>query len=290
MFERDSTRIGIIGAGRLAASLAAALHAAGYGIQAVSSRDEGSARRLAASLGASPRTGSPSDVAACSDLVFLTVPDAAIAEVAAGTRWHRRQAVVHCSGAFGLEALEPARAAGAAVGSFHPLQSFSARDGDPRRFHGITCGIEAAGALSDALEAMASYFGAQVVRLEGVDRAAYHAAAVFASNYVVSIMVAAREAWALAGLPAGSARPALAPLLLGAAQNVAAHELREALTGPVARGDVDTVRRHLLALGDTELADLYRRLGANLLPLELPHEAAIAAGLRRAFDAPAIHE
>lgn len=280
-------RVGIIGAGRLGASLAAALIEAGYRLDAVASRSPESAARLAHELGRPAIPSSAEAVVEGCDLVFLAVPDAAVGEVAASLPWLRGQGVVHCSGALPLDALGPAASRDAACGCLHPLQSFPSRAGDASRLRGITCGIEAGGELSAALEAMAERIGARAIRLEGVDRAAYHAAAVFVSNYVVALMAAAREAWTLAGLPSEGARPALAPLLTGAADNVARHDLDEALTGPIARGDEGTVRRHLEVLGDTELAALYRGLGAELLTIGLPHDGRITALLRDALAPPA---
>lgn len=280
MTEGGATRIGFIGAGRLAASLGAALVEAGYAVEGVASRHAESASRLAAGLGAEVRALTEHQLAERCDLVFLTVPDAAVADVATRIRWREGQAVVHCSGALTLAALGHPAAEGAATGCLHPLQSFPSLEGDASRFRGVTCGIEADSPLGGILETMANRIGANVVRLEGVDRAAYHAAAVFASNYVVALMAAARRVWTDAGLPAEAARPALAPLLQGAADNVARLDLREALTGPIARGDVETVRRHLGALGENELAHLYRALGSQLLALDLPHDEAIAAVLR----------
>ncbi|MGE0229167.1 MAG: Rossmann-like and DUF2520 domain-containing protein [Dehalococcoidia bacterium] len=286
MLDTESLRVGLLGAGRLAASLGAALTEAGYRIEGVASRRPESARRLSSSLAPSVAPLSSQELVERCDLVFVTVPDAAVTSVASSVDWRSAQAVVHCSGALGLTALAGAAARGAAVGCFHPLQSFPALEGDASRFRGIACGIEASGDLSLVLESVAARTGASVVRLEGVDRAAYHAAAVFASNYVVSLMAAARRAWTEAGLPADAARPSLAPLLKGAADNVSRHELREALTGPVARGDVETVRRHLVALGDSGLAALYRELGAQLLTLRLPHDSTTAIALEAALAPP----
>jgi predicted short-subunit dehydrogenase-like oxidoreductase (DUF2520 family) len=279
MLERSSTRVGLVGAGRLAASLAAALQAAGYRVAAVASAREASARELAARLESGPAAREAQAVADDCDLVFLTVPDGAIAAVAGAVRWREGQAVVHCSGALGLDILAPAREAGANIGCLHPLQSFPSREGAPARFRGITCGVQGAEPLGAALERVARDLGATPVRLEGVDRALYHAAAVFASNYVVSLMAAAARTWEQAGLPLEAARPALAPLLLGAAGNIEAHELPEALTGPVARGDIATVQRHLAALDDASLRALYRGLAAELLRLPLGHSPEVASRL-----------
>ena len=278
--EARPKSIGIIGAGRLGASLAMALEAAGYRVAAVASRSAESAASLAARLGEATALSSQQLAASC-ELVFITVPDGQIATVAAELKWSAGQAVVHCSGALGLDALAPAIEAGARAGCLHPLQSFSSRDGEPERFRGIVCGVEGAAPLDSTLERIAADLGAGVVRLEGVDRARYHAAAVFASNYAVALMAAARRTWELAGLPADEARPALSPLLRGAASNVSESELAEALTGPVARGDVATIERQLAALGeDRELLELYRHLGAELLRLDLRHPTEAAARLR----------
>ena len=270
MDREASPSIGVIGPGRLGASLAAALTAAGYHVARAAGRDREAARSLAREC----------------DIVFLTVPDARIEPVCAALPWHAGQSAVHCSGALGLDVLAPAAEAGAATGCFHPVQSFPSRQPEPERFRGIVCGVEAGGELGTVLERLAHDLGATTVRLEGVDRALYHAAAVFASNAVVALAAAAERTWALAGLPPATAHAALSPLLLGAASNVAALGTVTALTGPVARGDVATVERHLRALAaDPALLDLYRRLGAELLalPLGLPDEAR--ARLAALFEA-----
>lgn len=235
-------RVQVIGRGRLGTSLAAAVAGAGC---TVAGAAEGT-------------TGA--------NLVFLCVPDGRIAEVAAGVAWSAGQFAVHCSGALGLEVLEAATALGAVAGCLHPIQTFPSREPEPGRFRGITCGVEAPEPLGGVLESLVEALGAVPIRLEGVDRRLYHAAAVFASNYAVALMSVAGRTWELAGLPGQAARPALAPLLLSAASNIARMELAEALTGPVARGDVETVRRHLAALSaDASLDALYRGLGAELL-------------------------
>ena len=247
---------------------------------AVASRSAASARRLASRLHGAEAL-SAAEVSRRCELVFLTVPDDELAALARALPWRSGQGGVHCSGALDLDVLRPATEAGAVAGCLHPLQTFPSRAAEPERFRGIVCGVEGAAPLGSLLERIAGEIGAGVVRLEGVDRAAYHAAAVFASNYVVALAAAARDAWQLAGLPPERARSGLAPLMAGAAKNVLEHELVEALTGPVARADVATVERHLVALaGDPELRDLYRRLGAELLRLDLHHPGAAAARLR----------
>ena len=250
--------IGIIGAGRLGTSLAAAAGAAGYEVAAVSnSRAQQSLRQ----------------VTEAAQLVFLAVPDGSIAEIAGSLPWRAGQYAVHCSGALGRETLLAAEAAGAITGTFHPLQTFPSRTPEPRRFRGIAIGIEAPVPLGPVLETVATDLGARPFRMEGVDRALYHASAVVASNLLVALASAATRLWAMAGLPEDTGRTSLAPLITAAATNIASMELGDALTGPIARGDIETVARHLAALESApELRELYRRLSLELLrlPLSLP--------------------
>ncbi|MCC6237496.1 MAG: DUF2520 domain-containing protein [Dehalococcoidia bacterium] len=273
--------IGVIGAGRLGGALARALVACGYRVDKVVGRSGDLAQLLARASGAAP--ASASEVVAACDLVVLAVPDGVIEVVAGAEHWRPGQAVVHCSGAVGLEALRVPRARGALVGCFHPLQSFSGDDG-PERFRGVTVGVEGSAPLAAWLETMARDLGATPLPLEGVDRARYHAAAVLVSNDVVALMAAAARTWEAAGLPREEARAALAPLLLGAARNIEARPLEQALTGPVARGDVETVRRHLEALRAwPDLLALYRALGRELLGLALAIDPAARAALEALF-------
>lgn len=278
-----ATTVGFVGAGRLGATLAFALAETGYRVTAVASRHLPGVQALATALGPDVEfTTDAGRVAAACDLVFLTVPDAAIAPTCRSIAWEPRHLVVHCSGALGLDALADVTEAGGIAGCLHPLQSFPSRSPEPDRLRGIFCGVEGDDPLGALLEQMVTGFGAQPFRLEGVERTLYHAAAVFVSNHVVALASAAGRLWTLAGLPEPLARQALSPLLLAASANVAALELRDALTGPVARGDVGTVEAHLRALAaDPALRELYRALSAELLRLPLLHDPDTASQLRR---------
>ncbi|MDA0352289.1 MAG: DUF2520 domain-containing protein [Chloroflexi bacterium] len=282
-----SSSIGIIGAGRVAGALADALLKCGRPLDGVASRTLERAEALAKYL-PFVRATTIEELVATNDLVFLAVPDDAIEGLSSGLAWRSGQAVVHLSGGRGLEVLAMATAAGAVAGCLHPLQTFPGGEEPARaraRFNGIACGVEAAAPLDALLEAIVDDLGGHSFRLEGVDRAAYHAAAVFVSNDVVAAMGAATRAWALAGLAEADARAALSPLLQATAAAIAGRTLPEALTGPVARGDVETVRRHLQSLaGDPALHGLYRRLGAELLRLELGHSPETASALSELFN------
>jgi len=283
----DRSPIGVIGSGRLGTALAQALLAARRPLDAVASRTRAHADELASGL---PFVAAAEidELVASSDIVFLAVADDVIEQAARAIAWRPGQAVVHLSGGRGLDALIAVTEAGGTAGCLHPLQTFPG-DETPAaaraRFHGIACGIEAPPPLDAVLAGIVEALGGRSFRLEYIDRMAYHAAAVFVSNDVVAAMVAASRAWALAGLPASEARGALGALLTASAAAITERPLTEALTGPIARGDVETVRGHLAALeSEPELRALYRGLGAELLRLDLGHDADAAAALRELLD------
>jgi predicted short-subunit dehydrogenase-like oxidoreductase (DUF2520 family) len=288
-------RLGFVGAGRAGTALARGLAAAGWPVVAVSSRRPERAARLAALLPGARPLPTAQAVADAADLVFLTVPDAAIAPVAASIAWRAGQAVVHTSGVESLAPLAAARAAGARVGSLHPLQTFAAEPAaEPLApFAGIVCALEGDAALLPRLEAMAVALGARPLVLPAEAKPLYHAAAVLASNYLVALLHQAAALWSAFGVPERAAIAALLPLVRATVENVAAVGPAEALTGPIARGDTPTVAQHLAALARAypEALPTYRALGAATLALaqerlEPAAVAALAALLRPEASSP----
>lgn len=282
-----SARIGVLGLGRLGACLTRALVAAGVTQIAIATRERAVADQLGASLGTHVQVVDAADVARVAELLFIAVPDGQVPQVAAGLPLSAAHSVVHLSGVLGLDCLAAAAQQGAQIGALHPLQAFP-RNAEAALFRGIHAGIEASEpGLFAELEQIARGLGATPFSLAGVDRAAYHAAAVFASNYAVALHAAAAQVWQLAGLPLATARSALAPLTLGAAQAIDARELPEALTGPIARGDVSSVASHLQALqGDPDRVRLYRALARELLRLPLGLSAEAQSALIKLLDDP----
>ena len=217
--------------------------------------------------------------------MFLTVPDRAIEsfadEIAAAGGLPRGVAFVHCSGALGLGVLD-SLAAGHAVGSFHPLQSFP----EPRTSEAFRGSLVAIDASSDALrrrlQRLARDLGARSRDVREAERVLYHAAAVFASNYLVALASDAVELLQSIGWSEREAVAGLVPLMQGALAEVGRRGPTAALTGPIRRGDAETVTRHLEALagldsgarrGGGRKADVYRMLGQTAL------EIATRAGL-----------
>ncbi len=247
----QKARIGFVGAGRLATTLAMALGAAGEHIAGVSSRADSSARTLTSRCRATRPIGVFSDkqllINAC-DIVFITVPDDAIEKVVNEVKWREGQQVVHCSAATEVSALDKAAADGASTGGFHPLQLFSDPEVAIRHLRGSTVAIEAQGTLKDTLIRLTLLLGMNPIELPMGARGAYHVAANLAASCLLATLKEAEDIWTQCGLPQKQALPALMPLCLGtlAAANQAG--IAKAVAGPISRGDLNVVNRHLNTL------------------------------------------
>jgi predicted short-subunit dehydrogenase-like oxidoreductase (DUF2520 family) len=253
--------VGIIGAGAVGTALARALAACGADVCAVASRHADRARALAERL--PDARALPAEVLVGeADLVLLAVPDGAIRPLAESLPWRAGQGVAHLCGAIGAEALAPAAARGARTASLHPLMTFTPAVATlpeaalRERLAGCSWALDAADAgLAATLEELVRALGGRAVRLGAEDRLPYHLAAVLASNYVVALMAGATRLWSAFGVAGDEALAALLPLLRGAVENLAADGLPQALSGPIARGDLDTVAAHLAWLREHARAD-----------------------------------
>ncbi len=286
MSAAERPRLAFVGAGRVGSTLSQTLHWRGYTIAAVYSRTPESAARLAGKLQAQTAR-SAADAAQNAQLTFLTVPDDAIVpvceELARGADLTGR-AVVHTSGVTSVAALSVAKARGAWTGGLHPMLPIMDTELSPRMTFSVPWVAEAPDVtfgVESEHEPLRSWLAAIVKALNGValwlrpgeDRARYHAAGVIASNYVVTLF--AEAIGLLKTLDSGGDSrtgertderilgQTLVHLVDHTLQNIKAVGTVQALTGPIARGDAGTVRKHLEALEkeDPELAELYRLLG-----------------------------
>lgn len=267
-------RVGFIGAGRVGRGLSLALSRCGYEISGVASRARGDAQ----------------SVVEASGLVFLTVPDDAIAAVCSRLKWKTSHSVVHCSGAAELSVLDAAARAGASVGGLHPLQMFADPEVAARGLAGCAIAVEAAEPLAATLRAMVAALGARLLALPPGARAAYHAGAHYAAAFVCTLLAEGTEIWRRIGIAPDDALGALLALLRGATGAVAHSGPARAMAGAVARGDVATVKRHVDALGrlDPQLRELYCALALRSVPLALAAggiDAERAAQIRAVLSA-----
>jgi predicted short-subunit dehydrogenase-like oxidoreductase (DUF2520 family) len=250
--------IGIIGAGAVGTALGTALHRAGWPVVAVASRDEARRSRFRSLVPTARAFAEAAPVLDEAELIIMAVPDDAIAALAGELRLYSGQALVHTSGVLGAEVLEAARAAGTQVGAFHPLVAFADTERAISALHGATVAVEGDDQLASLLATMAEALGATAVRLAPGSKAAYHAAAVLAAGGFVALLDAIAELGAAAGLDEAGSLAVYGGLIEQTLGNARALGIRAALTGPMTRGDVGTLERHLDALA---------RLAPGALPL-----------------------
>jgi predicted short-subunit dehydrogenase-like oxidoreductase (DUF2520 family) len=229
-------------------ALGLAASRAGWPVTAVASRDPGRRARFVGLIPGARSFDVPAALAEEVDLLFLTVPDDAVGSVAAQLRLYAGQGVVHTSGALPASVLEPARAAGTAAASFHPLVAFADVERSAMALRGATVALEGDGSLVELLGELATAIGAQPVRLPPGGKAAYHAAAVLSAGGFIGLLDAIAEVGRGAGLDERGSLAIYAPLIRQSLANAEALGIADALTGPLLRGDVETVRMHLATL------------------------------------------
>lgn len=269
--------LGVIGPGRAGAGLALAWARAGYQVQLHGRRPKPLPSPL--TLTVAP-TGEPPPWLTQISVLILAVPDDAILPLAealaASGRIQSSHVVLHLSGSRGQEALQALAASGAALGSLHPLQTLVEPDRAPLHLRGAWAAVEGMPRAVESAERLARAVGLRPFRLRSEDKPLYHAGAVFASNYFVVVEAVAEQLVQRAGLSEADAWAALRPLVRGTLDNLVREGPLKALTGPVLRGDADTLLRHLATLPEPVVA-LYRELG----------EAALELARRRGQDAAA---
>ena len=284
MTDVDTLRIGFIGAGRLGKALAWHCAHQGLHVHATASIRPEQARVLAERVpGCEVMTSQ--EVADSCDLVFVTTPDEAIGPTADALRWRAGSFVVHCSGATEVSTLAKAASDGACIGGFHPLQTFGDPQAAARSLPGCTITVEADEPLDAVLVAMAGRLGCAVNRLPAGARPLYHAAAGYTSQFVNALLREASGMWQSWGSSEEASVQALVPLVRGTLASIAQAGLAQGMPGPVSRGDVASVRKHVAAIEafDPQALDLYRQLCERTVRLALDGqriEAPVAARVR----------
>ncbi len=242
--------VGVVGTGRVGAVLGAALARAGHRVVAASGVSRQSVERADALLPGVPLRPVP-EVVGAADLVLLTVPDDELADLVAGlsrTRaWAAGQIVVHTSGRYGVQVLEPAAASHVIGLALHPAMTFTGTSVDLDRLAGCCFGVTAPTAARPMAEALVVEMGAEPVWIAEADRPRYHAALAHGSNHLVTLVAQSLQVLRDCGIEAPDR--VLAPLL-SAALDGALRSGDAAVTGPVSRGDAGTVSAHLRELAD----------------------------------------
>ena|GEM_PF-42351 len=269
--RRHMLKTGFVGAGTTGNALAVRLSQKGWPVVGVSSRTLSSAQKLASRVPGCQAYRTAQELADVAEMVLITTPDDVIAQVCSQVHWHKGQSVLHCSGAHSVDILEPAKKVGAAVGSFHPLQTFADIDQAIANLPGSTFAVEAEEPLLSTLQELTQLLSGNWVKLGSGDKVLYHVAAVFACNYLVTLVKLALDLWKDFGVSSKEATTALLPLVRGTVNNIGRIGLPACLTGPIARGDLGTIERHLRALAgrSPSLLTAYKELGLQTIPIAL---------------------
>ncbi|MBI4410432.1 MAG: DUF2520 domain-containing protein [Gemmatimonadetes bacterium] len=267
-----SEQIVIVGPGRMGLALGAALHQAGEVERLIyhgRTLEPPPHPLFDPEGGAEYRLG-PHPVPAGTTIVILAVPDQALAEVAHDLALVATAppgcVALHLAGALSADVLTPLHSAGYAIGSLHPLQTVADRWSGGDRLFGAAFALAGEPAAIAAGRRLVSALGGRTLLIPPALRPVYHAAAVLASNSLVALAAAAARLLGQAGVAEDDAVPSILPLVRGTLDNLEHLGAPAALTGPIARGDLDTVRLHLARLSREDRA-LYCALGLETLRL-----------------------
>lgn len=263
------SKLGFIGAGPVGTTFGVRLSQKKYEVVAIFDLSQAAAKQFADRIPGCRILQSAQMVVDAAEIIFITTPDDYIAKVAGSLKWQTGKSAVHCSGATTVHALDVPKEQGAMVGGIHPCQTFAGIDQAIENLPGSTFAIEAEEPLRTTLTDMARALNGDWLYLTAEQKALYHAAACIACNYFDTVVGIACDLWRHFGKTPGDALNAYIPLLRGALNNLAQVGLPAALTGPIARGDVKTIRGHLDSLGryQPDLLPLYKELGRWTIPI-----------------------
>lgn len=259
--------ISIIGAGVVGTAIGEALESRGFSVAAVAARSQASRDRAGAHLSARI-TADSIDAARSGDIIFITTSDDLIQttceDIAANGGFDANDTVFHMSGALGLDALGGAAHYGARTGSIHPMQTFPDVDAAVGALPGTVFGVTAKGETLALAEEIVFALGGEPFLISDEDKPIYHAAACAISNFLVALVHYGEALYGEIGIPKETADKAFLPLIRTTVNNIEKKGTAASLTGPIARGDADTVRRHLQAMEGAApwAVSLYRELGA----------------------------
>jgi predicted short-subunit dehydrogenase-like oxidoreductase (DUF2520 family) len=271
LFEKTNTSIGFVGAGLLGNGLGKAISKKGYQVTSVASQNFSSAKQFARRIEGCTPYKSIEEVSKISDLIFITAPDDSIEAIASNLQGSKGKAVIHCSGVLSTKELQKTRDEGAYVGCFHPLQTFPSVKVAVKNMVNTTFSIEASKPLRKFLEKMTKDLGGHYIYLKSDEKILYHAAATITSGYTVTLLKLALDLWYQFDFSRDKALKALLPLLKGTITGIESVGISKALTGPISRGDILTITKHLHAINKTapSILPAYCQIGLNQIPLAL---------------------
>jgi predicted short-subunit dehydrogenase-like oxidoreductase (DUF2520 family) len=265
MKNKNSYKFAIIGLGMVGTAIGHLLNKSGHKIIAISDKSAAALKK------ALPYTGgevfrNPRQAVREADCILITTPDDIISSVCseiADSELVADKFIFHMSGAGGLDLLDSAKKAGAVIASIHPLQSFSSIDTAINNIPGSIFGITANKKAQKQAEIIVQNLNGIPIFISAAQKPLYHAAACVASNYLVSLLNVVESIYESIGISKTNARKAYLPLICGTIKNIENSGSIQALTGPIARGDAGTIKKHIAAIAKTQpdYLSLYCALG-----------------------------
>jgi predicted short-subunit dehydrogenase-like oxidoreductase (DUF2520 family) len=257
----------IVGCGRLGTNLGIQLKAAGHSPIGLSARNIKSIQESNKLIKAKIVDTYPWKVTKNADIIFITTPDDAIEQTCKEIIYNNglRQSafVYHCSGSLSSKSLVSAIQSGHYVGSFHPLQSFPVKYLQPNPFENIYISVEGDKPAIELGKSIAFDLKAKITEISTDGKSLYHAAAVVASNYLVTLLELAKQLNINAGISDNISLEVLKPLIHGTLNNIEKQGVTNALTGPISRGDERTIQNHVRNIAQVlpDYSNLYNILG-----------------------------
>jgi predicted short-subunit dehydrogenase-like oxidoreductase (DUF2520 family) len=286
----EAFRISLVGAGRVGSLIAKRLHQKGYHFRTIHSRSLSSAKQLAAAVAANGFTNNVLDLDRATNLILITTPDGAIESVAESLSHHKLKFqslfVGHVSGALSSDALAKLRDMGAYTFSMHPIQTFATAD-DSNLADVFNCYFGLESAESEAVEVgkkLIHDLGGKVLFVPKAAKTLYHISAVMLSNYLVTLTALSAEIFSGLGLKSADSVKIFEPLIAGTIRNLkSAETASDALTGPIERGDIETIKRHLTELADQlpHLIPVYSALAMETVRLAVRKESLSQTDARK---------
>ena len=263
--------INIIGCGKLGKTIAKlfTINSVGQILGIVNSTIESSAE-AARYVGQGAAFASIKELPAA-DIYFITTRDGYIKkvceELVAAKNLKKGAIIVHCSGALSSNELDIAKTLGCLIASVHPVRSFADPDMSVSAFKGTICAFEGDGEVLPSMKKLFESIGGNIFMIKGENKKQYHSAIVMANNYLVTLHFHATKNLISAGVDDKTAKILISSMMLDALNNLKNLEHKKALTGPVQRGDVETIRGHLASIEDKSTRNIYATLGEGTLPL-----------------------
>lgn len=283
--------LAVIGPGKVGTSIGILAARAGYPVVAVGGRRKESTLVAARRIGKDVRACNIMEAGQSAKIVLLCLPDDVIErackKLAQQNKFIEGAVVAHCSGALSSDILSAARDyCKCSVASMHPMQTFPTIDAAIKTMGGTYCFYEGDERAIPVIERFAKNIGLRPVRIASTSKTLYHAAAVTACNYFVALIDSAIVLAEKAGIDRTTAWSALEPLVATTLNNITELGTTQSLTGPIARGDVKTVRRHLQELAEMEgyVASVYRAMGLYTVEMAIRKGSLTAAKAAKIKD------